>query len=741
MAFYSLTPIHDLEIVSSSDVSTHYRNETNDPYFHVNLSKNLTMGWYEIEVSIKCVKGSIKRSKIYFDLGEGYEESLSIPIPEIKDNKITAIVAFPAEVKGLRLDPTIALSEFVIEKIKITKLSQLGATKKLFVVLKNKAKGNTLPFLFKALTRSGISGVREELRNANFFQAYADDNFENLSYEQWLAKEISISRLAFENKTILKNGSYNEPLISIVVSTYNTPIKWLNECIQSVIDQTYKNWELCISDDASTNTAVKAVLKNYTEKDPRIKVFFRKTNGYISTSTNSALEFVTGEWVAFLDHDDTLTENALFEMVSLLQEKPDLDVIYSDQDKIKEDGTYYQPFFKPDWSPVFFNGVMYVGHLLIVKNSVGKKVGWFNAKFDKVQDYELLLRINEITNRIGHIPKVLYHWRESRGSIAFTGDAKGKIEELQELAVNQHLKRLKIQGIASQNKFPHRLSLHPTKRKYYDKISIIIPTKNCASLLKNCIESILEKTIYPNYEIVIIDTGSTEQDAMKLLEAFDKQEKVNVYHYKEKFNFSRVNNFGVTKATGDYFVFLNNDTEVITKGWLDNMIFFAGLKQVGAVGSLLLFPNKAVQHAGIVLGFRGTADHIMRYFPWDSDGYFGSLSCSREVSAVTAACLMIKKELFLKVGGFEGSYDSVYQDVDLCLKIRSKGYSIILATSSVLFHHESVSRGNDYNFIDRMLLKDQWETELLADPYYNTNFKLDVYGQGYNGYEPKYKVV
>ena len=574
MSFYNLTPIQDLEIVNSSEGSTHYRNETNDPYFHVNLSKNLTKGWYEIEIPIKCLKGSVKRSKIYFNLGEGYEESLSIPIPEIKNNKIIAIVAFPEEVKGLRLDPTITQSEFLIEKIKITKLSKFRAAKKLFVGFKNKTKRNTVPFLFRALTRGGISGVREELRNANFFNIYSDGNPENLFYEQWLANEINESRSAYEKKNASKNGFDHAPLISIVISTFNTPIKWLDECIGSVVNQTYKNWELCISDDASTNASVKAVLKSYAENNPRIKVFFRKTNGYISTSTNSALELVTGEWVAFLDHDDTLTENALFEMISLLQEKPDLDLIYSDQDKINEDGIYYQPFFKPDWSPVFFKGVMYVGHLLFVKNTIGKKVGWFDVNFDKVQDYDLVLRVQEITNKIGHIPKILYHWRESKGSIALTGDAKGKIEQLQELAVNQHLKRLCISGIATQNTFPHRLLLHPTKRKYYDKVSVIIPTKNCAALLKNCIESILEKTTYPNYEIVIIDTGSTDDDALELLGSFHKNEKINVFQYNEKFNFSKVNNFGVTKAAGDYFVFLNNDTEVITGEWLNNMVFF-----------------------------------------------------------------------------------------------------------------------------------------------------------------------
>ncbi|MEO6356943.1 MAG: glycosyltransferase family 2 protein [Ferruginibacter sp.] len=741
MAVYSLTPLQDLEIIKRYEGSIHYRNDSNDPYFDVVLSNSLKKGWYEIIIPIKCLKGAITQPKLYFNLGEGYNENLTIPIPEIKDNKIIAVVAFPDEVKSLRLDPTISTSEFLIESIKITRLSQLRAARKLFLMLQSKNKNNALPLLFNTLKRNGINGIRKEFRDVSYFHTYHQHNAENFSYEEWIAKQIMESRLTPKKMEDQKTAFSYSPLISIVVSTYNTPIKWLDECISSVLNQTYQNWELCIADDASTNTAVRESLKKYAEKDSRIKITFRKTNGYISASTNSALELVKGEWVAFLDHDDTLTENALFEVVNLLQDSNDLDVIYSDQDKINENGRYYQPFFKPDWSPVFFCGVMYVGHLLFVRHSIGKKAGWFNPNFDKVQDYEFVLRVSEITDKIGHIPKVLYHWRESIGSTAMIGDAKGKIETLQQLAVNQHLKRLGIPGYASQNKFAHRLTLLPFEKKHYAKVSIIIPTKNCASLLKNCIESILEKTTYPNYEIIIVDTGSNDADAIHLLNKFKENKRIDVLYYKEKFNFSKVNNFGAARATGDYFVFLNNDTEVIVEEWLNNLVFFADIKQVGAVGSLLLFPNKAVQHAGIVLGFRETADHIMRDFPSDSDGYFGSLSCTREVSAVTAACMLIKKEIFQQVNGFEDSYGSVYQDVDLCLKIRNKGYSIICTPASVLFHHESVSRGNNYDFIDRMLLKDQWEAALKSDPYYNPNFKLDIYGQGHTGYEPKYKVV
>jgi GT2 family glycosyltransferase len=294
-------------------------------------------------------------------------------------------------------------------------------------------------------------------------------------------------------------------------------------------------------------------------------------------------------------------------------------------------------------------------------------------------------------------------------------------------------------GYAIKNKFPHRLSLMPRKREQYPKISIIIPTKNHTALLKQCVDSILLRTTYPNYELIIIDTGSDEDTAIDLINEYGKKNEIKVLHFKESFNFSKVNNFGANNADGAYCVFMNNDTEVITREWLENLLFYADSPGVGAVGPLLLFPNGTVQHAGVVLGFRGTTDHVMRNYPADVDGYFGSLSCAREVSAVTAACVMIKKEIFTEVNGFEENYNALYQDIDLCLKIRKKGYTIIYTPVVKLYHMESVTRGENYDFMDRMLLKDRWKKTLINDPYYNPNFTLNAYGKRHTGYEPKYR--
>ena len=438
----------------------------------------------------------------------------------------------------------------------------------------------------------------------------------------------------------------------------------------------------------------------------------------------------SGDYIAFLDNDDKLTRDALYEVVKILN-KEDFDIIYTDSDKISVDGSRFEPFYKPDWSPEFFRGVMYVGHLLVVKKSLAQQVGLLNKEYDFIQDYELILRISEKTDKIYHIPKILYHWRQIKGSIAADPNAKAKINQLQEKAVNEHLKRMQIKGIAKNNGKPHRINIFPTKKENYPFVSIIIPTKDSPKFLQNCLQSVFKTTSYPNYEVILIDNNTTDEKAIKVMKSF----AVKIIPFKEKFNFSKQNNLGVNESKGEYIILLNNDTEVITKDWIQNMLLYAEQADVGAVGPLLFFPDQTVQHAGVVLGFRGTADHIMRGFHEDSDGYSGSLCCAREVSAVTAACMMLKKSVYEEVGGFNVHYATIYQDVDLCLKIRKKGLRIIYTPTAKLYHYEGRTRDlNIYDMIDRILLLDEWEAVIKkGDPYYNPNFDL-TYTREKTGY-------
>jgi O-antigen biosynthesis protein len=512
------------------------------------------------------------------------------------------------------------------------------------------------------------------------------------------------------------------PRVSILTPVFNTDPKWLRRAVESVRNQTYPNWQLCIVDDGSTSKPTLDYLRSLMG-DRDIDVIHLAGNSGIAAATNRALESATGEFVAFLDHDDELVPEALFECVRLLNEQPEIDAVYSDEDKIDRRGRLTEPFFKPDWSPELFRGVMYVGHLLVIRRSLVERVGGLDSTFDGVQDFELMLRISEQTDRIAHLPKILYHWRKLPQSIASSPDAKAGISDLQAAAVNRQLARAGVRAHARPNpEFPHRAIVEPAPRESWPRVTVIIPTRDAPRHLERCLGSIFRRSTYPNFSVLLVDNGTTDPDAKRLFDAFP----VDVIPFDGPFNFSRANNLGVERADGELVVFLNNDTEVLTPEWLEVTVGLAELDGVGAVGPLLLYPDDTVQHAGVVLGLRGTADHIMRGFPTAVDGYAGSLSCTREVSAVTAACMVVRRDLFVELGAFDEHFATHYQDVDLCLRIRQSGRRILYTPRAVLRHDESVTRGSHYDQVDRALLLDAWgETINRGDPYYNPSLSRD----------------
>ncbi len=515
------------------------------------------------------------------------------------------------------------------------------------------------------------------------------------------------------------------PKLSIVMPVHRTPPHLLARAVHSVAAQEYTRWELCIVDDGSNEPSLRAWLEAQAGAEPRIKLAVRAENRGISAATNDALALCTGDFVALLDHDDELTPDALGEFAALLVRHPDTDAAYSDQDKTDEHGRCREPFHKPAWSPVFFLGVMYVGHLLVVRRTLLEKVGGCDPRFDRVQDYDLMLRISEATDRIRHLPKILYHWRATAGSIASSPSAKGSIEELQVAAVTAHLRRRGVAARAvSNSRHAHRVLLEPAPEQPVERVSIVIPTTADSPLLIECLASIVEKTTHSDYEILLmVGMGAGCSAAREeTLAAAREIPRVRVVEYEFPFNFSKVNNHAASLASGALLLFLNDDTRVITPDWLGIMAAHLALPGVGAVGSKLLFPDGTVQHAGVVLGFRGTADHVMRGFPNDADGYFGSLSASREVSAVTGACLMLRAETYRSLGGMRECFASIYQDVDLCLRIRESGLSILHVANVELEHRESATRGSSYDHLDREILIDRWRGHLAADPFYSTNF-------------------
>jgi GT2 family glycosyltransferase len=490
-----------------------------------------------------------------------------------------------------------------------------------------------------------------------------------------------------------------------------------------VRQQTYPRWELILSDDGSTSSQTLSTLSQLETCDERIKTIRSESNGGISAASNRALAQAEGDYVAFLDHDDELDSYALDACVRLLNRGYENDVIYTDEDKVDVNGVRGEPFYKPGWSPEFFRGVMYVGHLLFARRTLVEEVGGFNSEFDGVQDFELMLRMSERTDRIEHLPQVLYHWRKLPESIASALDAKPRITELQAAAVNGHLERVALAAVAEPHcGFPHRVVLRPKARSRWPTVSIVIPTKDAPDLISRCLESIFTRTTYREFEVVIVDTGTTDPTARQIL----RESPIRTVECEGHFNFSRAVNAGVATAEGDFVLLLNNDTEVVSSDWIETLVWHCELPQVGAVGPLLVYPDGTVQHAGVVLGIRGTADHIMRGFPADVDGYAGSLSCTREVSALTAACMLVPRRLYDAVGGLEEHYATQYQDVDLCLRLRRDGYRLLFTPRATLVHHESATRGGTYDRIDRALLLDVWQ-EVIArgDPYYSPHLSLD----------------
>ena len=514
-------------------------------------------------------------------------------------------------------------------------------------------------------------------------------------------------------------ASSRSPFISVLTPTHNTKPEWIAEAALSLLNQTCADWEWCIVDDGSDNRETKKLLELLSQASARVRVSSSSGKG-ISAATNDALDRARGEYVCFLDHDDLLHPVALQSIRDKLREG--YDIVYSDEDKLEEtSGALVEPFFKPDWSPEYFRGVMYVGHLLCVRRELATQTR-LDSAFDGVQDFEFMLRLSEAAPRIGHVPEILYHWRKTPGSIAERTDAKPQIGLLQERAVNAHLGRMKLRARAEQARLPHRLKVVPVKRDSYPRISIIIPTRDAPEVFGRCLKSIFEKTSHPNFEVIVMDNETSDPAALELIKKYPVRQVL----FPGRFNFSCANNEGAAAATGELLVFLNNDTETVTGDWLEHLAYYAEQRDVGAAGALLAYEDQTVQHAGVALGMRGTADHIMRRFPRDVDGYAGSLVCAREVSAVTGACLMIRKALFEEIGGFNPHFFTAYQDVDLCLRLRARGLRVLYTPQAVLLHHESISRQSYYDMIDRMLLLDRWETVIeQGDPYYHRNLDLE----------------
>lgn len=516
--------------------------------------------------------------------------------------------------------------------------------------------------------------------------------------------------------------------ISVIVPCYNTPEKYLKPLIDSVIAQTYDNWELCLA-DGSTDTDRSRLIEETSKRDPRIKYIRINKNLGIVGNTNMGIESAKGDFIAFLDHDDTLSMHALNEVVSVINNNPKVDLVYSDEDKVSDDGIERSlPFFKPGWSPDMLLGVNYITHFVVVRKSVVDKIGGLRPGFDGAQDYDFLLRLSEETNAIIHIPKILYHWRLADGSTSKDGGEKDYADDAGQKALSDAVKRRRLDASVvgiPERPTNYRLKYHLPKKQ--PKVSIIIPFKDKSALLKQCVESILSKTTYSNFEIILVSNNSTEKELFIYLDRLKNSKRCKVYEWNEPFNYSAVNNFGRSKASGEYLVLLNNDTEVITPEWLEELVGVASQKGVGAVGPVLYYPDGGIQHAGIVLGMGGMAGHPFRKLSVEQWTDYGMAAWPRNYLAVTGACLVVGSTKYDQVGGLDETFIIAGNDVALGIKLHEAGYRNVVWPFANLIHYENVSVGSysnvpisDYNH-SLTYYKPYLEWH---DPYFNNNLDL-----------------
>ncbi len=548
------------------------------------------------------------------------------------------------------------------------------------------------------------------------------DPFNVFEYNEWLKNNTTI--------TEYKKMKY-EPLISILVPVYNVKKQVLSECLDSVLNQNYTNFEVCLVDDCSTLPETKETLEDYCNKDKRIRVKYRTKNGHISATTNDALKMAKGEFIALLDNDDLLTKDALLENILLLNDNKKLDFIYSDEDKLNLKGEFCDPHFKPDWSPDTLLSLNYICHFAVIRKKMVDKVGGFEIGLEGAQDHDLFLKISEVTNNISHIPKILYHWRMVPGSTSMNIKNKDYATDKGKIAIENALKRRNILGHVEKDEIStyYKVIYDVVKKPL---VSIIIPTRDYVDILKTCVDSIYEKTNYDNFEIIVANNDSKEKETFNFFNKYKK--KYSNFHVVDcimEFNYSKINNVAIKKSKGDYIILLNNDTEVITPEWIDIMLGYAMQKHIGTVGVKLLYPDTTVQHCGVLLGLGGVASHAYLTEKRSALGMYGRLRVPYNYGANTAACLMIDRKKLAKVNYLNEDLMVAYNDIDLNLKMLNLGLYNVTLPMVELYHHESKSRGLDTtNEKYKRFLKEEtymfekWSDILLNDPFYNKNFSL-----------------
>lgn len=670
------------------------------------------MGKEELTIYIKTdgrnvsdakIKRSYRRDvmEVFAEAPEKYEAGFQISVPIKKVKKLELVLESGAQRSVYRTSTAAAASGR-------GSAAALNGLQKFFIYCRKEG------FL------STINRIRVKL-------FHKKDTF---TYERWL-KDNQITREELEEQR--KETFPYAPVFSIVVPLFQTKEAYLRELIQSVEQQTYTNWELCFADGTGTDSPLKKIVSEYQKKGLNIRYEILKENQGISQNTNAAIQMAAGEYIVLADHDDILAENALYECAKALNSDREIDVLYSDEDKIDMAGRkYFDPNFKPDLNMDLLCSMNYICHLFVVKRSVIDKIGMLRSEFDGAQDHDFILRCVEAAQRVYHIPKVLYHWRCHINSTAANPESKLYAFEAGRKAVEEHYKRMGIPAKVEHSSF---YGMFRTKYCWQEQplISIIIPNKDHIADLKKCMDSIEQKSVYRNFEFIIAENNSTEEETFQYYEELKQRENVQVVYYKGGFNFSKINNFGEQYANGEYLLLLNNDTEIINPECLEEMLGYCMRDDVGIVGAKLCYQDDTIQHAGVVIGFGGMAGHAFIESSRFDIGYMGRIICAQDYSAVTAACMMTKKSVFEAVGGLTEALEVAFNDIDYCLKVRELGKLVVYNPYAELYHYESKSRGMEDTpeKVERFNSEvakfcERWEEILRkGDPYYNPNLTLD----------------
>lgn len=679
------------------------------------------MGWAfstneDEKVDITIKGHTVKEYKQHFrvDVQHAFSQ-----YPKARESGFEVIfeMANKKETIELELSTTTDRAVYTIHPKKIRK--EVEGTSKLVRFLRLISKEN-----FKKFVMSIKSvGIKATLIKTRTKVSNIDRNYQN-----WFEKN---SPTAHELQEQRKYKFVNMPLISIVVPIYNTPKNFLEEMIESVTNQTYSNWELCLADGGSKEET-KNLLDKYSKENKKIKVTYLEQNKGISGNTNAAIEIAEGDYIALLDHDDLLTPDALYEVVKAINIYDQPDFIYTDEDKIDETGKHlFDPHFKSDYAPDTLRSYNYITHFAVFSKSLLDKIGYFNSECDGSQDYDIILRATEQANKVIHIPKILYHWRTHMNSVALNPESKRYAYEAAKVALKNHLERIGLQGKVEDGQF---LGSYKINYDIVDTpmVSIIIPNKDHKEDLEKCINSILKKSMYKNLEIIIVENNSETEEIKEYYQSLERYSRIKVVKWEGTFNYSAINNFGAQHAQGQYFILLNNDTEVINPLWIEEMLMYCQREDVGVVGAKLYYPDDTIQHGGVVIGLAGSAGHIHHGTLKEEYGYFGRATIVQNLNAVTAACLMIKRTVFKEIKGLDENYTVAFNDVDMCLRVRELGYLIVFNPYAELYHYESKSRGiedteekmNRFSQ-EEALLKKRWrEVFIQGDGYYNKNLSL-----------------